>query len=75
MDVRLKERQLGGREDSPRPADVSRLTATERSLYEDLREHRIRPALRLKQEYVGFRWLEQGLNVIHAADDLPPFTA
>jgi len=58
-----------GREDSPRAADTARLTAAERSLYEDLREHRIQPALRLEQEYVGFGWLEKSLRIIHPTDD------
>lgn len=58
---------LWGREDRPRPADVARLTAAERSLYEDLREHRIRPALRLEQEYIGFGWLQDSLRILHDA--------
>lgn len=61
--------RLWGREDSPRAADTTRLTADERRLYEDLRDHRIRPGLRLEQEYVGFGWLEERLKTIRAMDD------
>ena len=67
----LAHEALWGREGSPRAADVSRLTAAERSLYEDLREHRIQPALRLEQEYIRFGWLEETLKIIHASDDAP----
>jgi hypothetical protein len=52
----LAHEALWGREDSPRPADVSRLSAEERGLYEDLRNHHIRPSLRLEQEHIGFGW-------------------
>ena len=68
----LAHEALWGREDSPRPADVSRLTAEERSLYEDLRDHRIRPSLRLEQEHIGFGWLEKALKIFHAVDDFQP---
>ncbi|NLF55273.1 MAG: hypothetical protein GX576_12915 [Thauera phenolivorans] len=63
---------LWGREDSQRPADVSRLSAEERSLYEDLRDHRIRPFLRLEQEHVGFGRLEKSLQIIQSVDDSQP---
>ena len=44
------------------------ITTDERSLYEDLRDHRIRPSLRLEQEYIGFGQLEEALKLIHARD-------
>lgn len=69
----LAHEALWGREDSPRPADVSRLTAEERSLYEDLRDHRIRPSLRLEQEHIGFGWLEKWLKIVHLMDDFQPY--
>ncbi len=53
-----------GHEDSPRAADTSLLTPAERGLYEDLREHRIQPALRLEQEHIGYSWLENRLRTI-----------
>ncbi|MFU2488056.1 DUF3322 domain-containing protein [Thauera sp. WH-1] len=68
----LAHEALWGREDSPRPADLARLTAAECSLYEDLRDHRIRPLLRLEQEHIGFGWLEKALKIDHAVDDFQP---
>ena len=65
----LAHESLWGREDRPRAADSSRLTPAERSLYEDLRDHRIRPSLRLEQEYIGFGRLEETLKLIHARAD------
>lgn len=46
-----------GREDQPLVADLHRLTSAERSLYDDLRDNRIRAGLRLEQEHIGFHWL------------------
>lgn len=68
----LAHEALWGREDSPRAADVSRLTAEEHSLYEDLRDHRIRPSLRLEQEHIGFGWLEKALKIMRCSDDFQP---
>jgi hypothetical protein len=49
--------------EEPRPAnrDLPRLRPAEQTLYDDLRHDRIRPALRLEQERIGFRWLEAAL--------------
>ncbi|HRP67878.1 MAG TPA: hypothetical protein PLF79_17535 [Thauera sp.] len=63
---------MWGREDSPRTADVSRLTADECSPYEELRDHRIRPLLRLKREHIGFAWQEKALKVVQSAGDFQP---
>ena len=41
--------------------DLERLDAAERALYDDLRDNRLRPNLRLEQERVGFRWVEQAI--------------
>ncbi|HNH64585.1 MAG TPA: DUF2220 family protein, partial [Thauera aminoaromatica] len=69
----LAHEALWGREDSPRPADVSRLSAEERGLYEDLRNHHIRPSLRLEQEHIGFGWLEKWLKIVHLMNDFQPY--
>jgi hypothetical protein len=53
--------EFWGNEEKPLTADLSRLTATERALYTDLRDNRIRDKLRLEQEYVGFGWLRDRL--------------
>lgn len=42
--------------------DLPRLQGAERGLFDDLRDNRIRPNLRLEQERVGFRWVEAALG-------------
>ena len=42
--------------------DLHRLTPAERALFDDLRDNRLRPQLRLEQERVGFGWLLRGLE-------------
>ena len=56
-----------GHEDKPLVADLHRLTAEERDLYDDLRDNRIRAGLRLEQEHIGFHWLARRLQ--HLLDD------
>ncbi len=53
---------LWGVEDKPLRADLHRLMPEERNLYDDLRDNRIRPGLRLEQEHIGFRWLSNRLQ-------------
>lgn len=48
--------------------DLPRLTPPEQALYDDLRCHRLRPALRLKQEQVGFHWARHALGT-HANNE------
>ncbi len=50
-----------GEEPAPVRHDLPRLNAAERALFDDLRDDRIRENLRLEQERVGFRWLEEAL--------------
>ena len=50
-----------GREDQQTLRDLTRLTPDERRLYDELRDNRIRPQLRLEQERIGFRWVEQAI--------------
>ena len=38
----------------------------------NVRDHRIRPSLRLEQEHIGFGWLEKALKVIQCSDDFQP---
>ena len=52
---------LWGTEDSPIDRDLPRLTAQERALYDDLRDHRIGRNLRLEQERIGFGWVGDAL--------------
>ena len=51
-----------GVEDKPVRADLPRLTPEELMLYDDLRDNRIRPGLRLEQEHVGFGWVNHRLQ-------------
>ena len=55
-----------GHEDTPLLADLHRLSAAERALYDDLRDNRIRAGLRLEQEHIGFHWLMQRLEDLDA---------
>jgi hypothetical protein len=44
--------------------DLPQLTAEEGALYNDLRDNRLRPNLRLEQERIGFGWLQQALAAL-----------
>ena len=52
---------LWGAEDSPIDRDLPRLTAEERSLYDDLRDNRMGRQVRLEQERIGFGWVQGAL--------------
>ena len=49
-------------EDKPTRADLPLLTAKERSLYDELRDNRIRLGLRLEQELIKFGWVNQAVQ-------------
>lgn len=55
---------LWGEETEPCTRDLRQLTATEASLYQALRDHRIRPNLRLEQERIGFDWACKRLRAL-----------
>ena len=61
-DTFLAFESLWGTESSPIDRDLPRLTAGERALYDDLRDNRIGPHLRLEQERIGFGWLRNELS-------------
>ena len=44
--------------------DLPRLNHAERSLFDDLRDNRIRPGLRLEQELVNFGWVKAALDAL-----------
>ena len=50
-----------GHEPQPHQRDLLRLTPAERSVYDQLRDNRIQPGLRLEQERIGFGWVQQAL--------------
>ena len=52
---------MWGEESDPANHDLLRLTPEERALYDDLRDNRIRPHLRLEQERIGFQWIADAL--------------
>ena len=47
---------LWGFEETPLQRDLPRLTHDEQALYDDLRDNRIQPNLRLEQERINFGW-------------------
>ncbi|HUX42137.1 MAG TPA: DUF3322 domain-containing protein [Rectinemataceae bacterium] len=61
-DTLLGHRALWTSEAAPTKAELPRLSAEERTLYDDLRADRLGPAVRLEQERVGFGWLESQLR-------------
>lgn len=58
--ARAFEAQCGD-EESPTHRELLRLTSAVRTLYDDLRDNRLRKNLRLEQERVGYGWLEAAL--------------
>ena len=51
-----------GVEEKQTVRDLTRLTAEERALFDDLRDNRIRRQLRLEQEKIGYRWVELAIS-------------
>jgi hypothetical protein len=58
----LSHRQYWITEPDPEKRDMSRLSAEESQLYNDLRYDRFGPSVRLEQEMVRFSWLKAALN-------------
>jgi hypothetical protein len=54
-------------ESSPYVGELSRLRAAEQALYDDLRYNRLGERVRLEQERIGFRWVEQAIKAIERA--------
>ena len=57
-----------GREDKPIRCDLQRLTLEESSLYDDLRDNRIREGLRLEQEHLNFGWVRERMDQLLRQD-------
>ncbi|MBI3524201.1 MAG: hypothetical protein HY066_06685 [Betaproteobacteria bacterium] len=55
---------LWGEEEKQTLRDLPRLTPEEMTLYDDLRDNRIRKSLRLEQEQIGFGWVESALSTL-----------
>jgi len=60
----MAHRALWVREDAPKKAELARLTPTEQSLFQDLRDNRLGESLRLEQERIAFGWFERALSPI-----------
>ena len=60
-----------GMEEKPQRADLARLTEDELSLYDTVRNNRIREGLRLEQEYLGFGWLRERLEQLTDQESKP----
>lgn len=57
-----------GREDKQQRGDLHRLTPEELSLYNDLRDNRIREGLRLEQEHLSFGWVQERIDQLLQQD-------
>jgi hypothetical protein len=54
-----------GEEEKQTERDLGRLNQEEKSLYDDLRDNRIRKHVRLEQEKIGFGWVESALVALY----------
>ena len=63
-DTLMAHETLWGREDKPVTHDLPRLGAAERTLYDELRDQRIRSGLRLEQERIAFHRVEAAVSRI-----------
>jgi hypothetical protein len=59
----LAHQAFWGKEDKPTRIELTRLREHERALYNDLRDNRIAPDLRLEQEQIGFNWIREELAI------------
>ena len=57
----LRFKSLWVNERNPTRRDLSRLSMAERELYDDLRNDKYGPSLRLEQERIGFEWVRDAL--------------
>jgi hypothetical protein len=58
----MAHRQQWVREPQPLSRDLVHLRTEEQALYDDLRDNRISPAIRLEQERIGFGWVKAALR-------------
>ena len=61
LDTFLRFRPLWVSERNPTLRDLQRLSRAERELYDDLRNNKHGPSLRLEQERIGFDWVRDAL--------------
>jgi len=70
----LAHRLHWGEEPDAARHDLPRLTPEEAAVYDDLRFGRHQPGLRLEQERVGFRWLNERLAALFGVSTNPPMS-
>jgi hypothetical protein len=58
-----------GVEENQTRRDLPRLNVEERALYDELRDNRLSPNLRLEQERIGFGWVETALAALDPSPD------
>lgn len=58
----LAHREYWGVEDKPTRRDLHRLNQAEFALYDDLRDNRLQPNLRLEQERIRFGWVQAAVD-------------
>jgi hypothetical protein len=58
----IAHERVWGKEADQVVRDLPRLTETERALFDELRDNRIRKNLRLEQEHLGFEWVKAALK-------------
>lgn len=63
----LAHRLYWGVEGTPARRDLHRLTADELALYDDLRDNRLRPNLRLEQERIRFGWVQSAVETVRGS--------
>ena len=69
----LAHREFWGVEEKPTRRDLSKLTRKEREVYDDLRDNRLQPNLRLEQERIQFSWVQAAIQ--EACVSVGPATA
>ena len=57
----LAHQDFWAKEDRPTNRDMERLEPEEKSLYDDLRQDQLAPALRLEQKRIGFAWVKAAI--------------
>jgi hypothetical protein len=60
----MQHESIWGEEPKQFKGDLTRLSAPENAVYNLLRDNVLRPNLRLEQEHIGFRWVQQALRVV-----------
>jgi hypothetical protein len=60
----LAHRAMWVEEEAPSVATLTRLTAEEAALHDDLRQHRLGPRVRLEQERIGFGWVRRAVEAV-----------